>query len=65
MTDSEKVILYDLYRKIIHPLIKSNESTKPLWRRLYWTTGKNSQEYKSGCIDIFKEYFPELFNNLK
>ena len=64
MHDSEKVIFYNNYQSIIHTTIKSDEITKPLWRRLYWTTEKNSDTYKVGCVTIFTEYFPERFSDL-
>ena len=65
MNQSEKVLYYNKYKETIHPNIKSGECTKPLWRKLFWTTGRDSDEYKSGCVDIFQEYFNELFHDLK
>jgi len=53
MNFSEKVVFYNENRDSIDPKIKTSEKTKPLWRRLYWTTGKNSDEYKAGCVDIY------------
>ncbi len=64
MNENEKVDFYDLNQQSIHLTIKSNVKTKPLWRRLYWTTGKDSDEYKAGCVDILKAYFPDSFQNL-
>jgi len=64
MDEREKVLFYDQYRETIHPIIKSKLETKPLWRRLFWTTGRDSDQYKSGCVDIFCEYCPDLFNTL-
>ena len=64
MTEEQKVMLYDRHRMTIHTNIKTKEETKPLWRKLYWTTGKNSDEYKCGCVDIFQEYFPIIFKTL-
>ena len=64
MTDKEKLSFYEFHCKCIHPVIKSDPNTKPLWRRLYWSTGKNSNEYKSGCVDILEANFPYLFNEL-
>ena len=61
MEESEKVILYNMYKQIIHAKIKSDEATKPLWRRLYWTTAKDSNKYKAGCFDIYIYHFPEEF----
>ena len=63
--NSEKIRFYNQHKEIIHPLIKAHENTKPLWRRLFWTTGRDSKEYKSGCYDIFKMNFPETFHSLK
>ena len=65
MNDKEKSDFYDFHFRCIHPVIKSNPDTKPLWRRLYWTTGRSSLEYKCGCIEILQEHFPFLFNELK
>ena len=65
MTETEKVDFYNHHKPSIHPVIKSEPNTKPLWRRLFWTTAKNSDEYKSGCVDILKDHFPELFSELK
>ncbi len=64
MNDGEKLDFYTTHRDCIHPVIKSHPETKPLWRRLYWTTGKNSIEYVSGCLDILKSHFPYLFQEL-
>ncbi len=65
MNEQEKMNFYDFHIRCIHPVIKSQPNTKPLWRRLYWSTAKNSIEYKCGCIDILKEHFPYLFKELK
>ncbi len=65
MTESEKVNFYNLYKSTIHPKIKSQDHTKPLWRRLYWTTVKDSNIYKIGCVDIFITHFPNLYKKLK
>ncbi len=64
MTEADKVYLYDKQKQIIHPLIKADARTKPLWRKLFWTTGKDSDEYKAGCIDIFKDNFPSKYQDL-
>ncbi len=64
MTDRDKVIFYNKYQPSIHPLIKSNPDTKPKWRKLFWTTGRDSNQYKVGCVEILKEYFPYLFTEL-
>ncbi len=64
MKKEQAVIFYDIQRDTIHPLIKSHATTKPLWRKLFWTTARNSDEYKSGCVEIFKLHFPELFKKL-
>ena len=65
MNEQEKSNFYDFHHRCIHPVIKSSPDTKPLWRRLYWSTGRNSLEYKCGCINIIKEHFPFLFDELK
>ena len=65
MNEKEKENFYDFHSSCIHPVIKSEPATKPLWRRLFWSTGKNSIEYKCGCIDILEKHFPFLFNELK
>ena len=65
MNKSEQASFYDQHREIIHPKIKTALTTKPLWRKLFWTTGRDSDEYKSGCVEIFKEYFPSEFKTLK
>tara|TARA_B100000700_G_C14345258_1_gene534631 strand:+ start:93 stop:266 length:174 start_codon:yes stop_codon:yes gene_type:complete len=49
---------------VIHPKIKSDYRTKPLWRKLFWTTARDSDEYKIGCITIFIDYFPGLYKKL-
>ena len=64
MTNEEKIILYDLNRLCIHPVVKSDLRTKPLWRKLFWTTARDSREYKIGCIEILETYFPQLFQEL-
>ena len=64
MNQLEKANFYNEHIDIIHPKIKSDPQTKPLWRKLYWTTAKNSKEYKSGCVDIFIEYFSKEFKEL-
>ena len=62
MDVNEKVAFYERKRLIIHTIIKTDETTKPLWRKLFWSTGRNSKEYKAGCVDIFKEHFKNLFD---
>ena len=64
MNKKLKSNFYDLNKQCIHPVIKSHPSTKPLWRKLYWSTAKNSCEYKCGCVDILQSNFPYLFNEL-
>ena len=64
MNESRKVEFYDKYRYLIHPRIKSDQFTKPLWRKLFWTTAKNSNQYKSGCVDIFKDNFTDIYSQL-
>ena len=64
MNQSEKIIFYNKFKDVIHPTIKTHQETKPLWRRLYWTTGRDSDEYKSGCVEILKNKFPILFKEL-
>ena len=49
MTDDEKINLYDRYRNSIHSSIKTDPRTKPMWRKLYWTSAKDSNRYKIGC----------------
>lgn len=61
---TEKARLYNLNREIIHTKIKTNFLTKPLWRKLFWTTPRDSDEYKAGCMDIFKMHFPDLYDHL-
>ena len=65
MTESEKLNFYNLHKSTIHPNIKSQDHTKPLWRRLYWSTAKDSKIYKVGCVDIFMNHFPNLYKILK
>ena len=64
MTESEKVAYYNLHKITIHQTIKTEPQTKPLWRRLFWTTPKDSNKYKSGCVDIFITNFPCLHTEL-
>ena len=64
MNVSEKVDFYDQNKSSIHPIIKSADETKPLWRRLFWTTGRDSDEYKAGCVDILRTHFPNIFDEL-
>tara|TARA_Y100001970_G_C13885712_1_gene676110 strand:+ start:561 stop:773 length:213 start_codon:yes stop_codon:yes gene_type:complete len=64
MTDDEKVSFYNTNRNCIHPLIKSFPATKPLWRKLFWTTARDSDKYKIGCVDILESYFPEFLREL-
>ena len=56
MTESLKVNFYNMNKLIIHPTIKTDAKTKALWRKLFWTTGKDSDKYKAGCVDIFKAH---------
>ena len=65
MEDIQKVKFYDEYKSIINPKIKSAEATKPMWRRLFWTTPRNSDKYKQVCIDIFSTHFPDLFKKIE
>ena len=46
MSGTEKVDFYDQHKPIIHEAIKTESQTKPLWRKLYWTTAKDSYAYK-------------------
>ena len=64
MRPSQKIEFYNRHRLTIHPAIKTDPKTKPLWRRLFWTTAKDSDLYKAGCVDIFKTSFPDLFTSL-
>ncbi len=64
MTETEKVDFYNRYQQTIRPKLRHGLETKPLWRRLYWTTGRDSNEYKAGCVEMLEAHFPELFINL-
>ena len=64
MTETEKVEFYNLNKLMIHQKIKTAPETKPLWRRLFWTTGKDSNIYKSGCVDIYIAHFPKSYKRL-
>ena len=61
MTDFEKITLYNHQKVNIDRTLKSQSITKSLWRKLFWSTAKNSDIYKVGCIDIYKDHFPEEF----
>ena len=37
---------------------------KSCWRKLYWTTEKNSDKYKAGCVEIYSESYPDLFYSM-
>ena len=65
MAEEEKVNFYNLHKSMIHPKIKSDLRTKPLWRRTFWSTAKDSDIYKASCVDIFINHFPELYKKLK
>ena len=65
MPSDENIVFYDKHQPIIHNLIKSDPATKPIWRKLYWTTGKGSDQYKSGSVNIFRDNFPALYLRLK
>ena len=65
MTEAEKIDFYNLHKLTILPTIKAESKTKALWRRLFWTTAKNSNLYKAGCIDILMNNFPDLYTSLK
>ena len=64
MDEDEKIIFYNKNKACIHPLIKSYPITKPLWRKLFWTTARDSNAYKKGCVEILEFYFPELIEEL-
>ena len=64
MTEAEKIDFYNRHEVEIHPAIKTKPETKPLWRRLFWTTARDSDEYKAGCVEIFEANFPDLFLKL-
>ena len=64
MTQEQKINFYNRHQLTIQPAIKIDPETKPLWRRLFWTTARDSDQYKTGCVDIFKASFPDLFSNL-
>ena len=59
MTHQEMVDFYDKNKECIHLKIKSDLLTKPLWRRLFWTTGRDSEEYKAGCVEIYQQHFQD------
>ncbi len=61
MIAKDKIDLYEMYRSSIYFSIKNHPRTRSMWRKLFWTTVKNSNEYKVGCIDIYSENWPELF----
>ena len=64
MTYKQKVDFYDQYSSSIQFTIKSDPGSKSLWRKLYWTTIKGSSDYKAGCVDIYAQLYPELFNTM-
>ncbi len=64
MTSKQKVDFYDQYSNSIQFTIKSDPGSKSLWRKLYWTTIKGSSEYKAGCVDIYAQLCPKLFNTM-
>ena len=64
MNEKEKSDFYSFNKHCIQPVIKSDPISKPLWRRLFWSTARDSLEYKCGCVDILMEHFPYLFNEL-
>ncbi len=64
MTQADKVNFYNQHKLTIHPEIKTQSATKSLWRRLFWSTARDSDIYKAGCVDIFVGNFPEQFSNL-
>jgi len=63
MTCTEKLDIYIQHKSFIHTTIKNSQITKPLWRKLFWSTGRDSDEYKTGCVDIYLTYFPELYTS--
>ena len=65
MCTQEKIDFHDQNEALIKLILKSKDETKSLWRKLYWTTAKNSKEYKVGCVNIFKDYFPSEYLDLK
>jgi len=65
MEKQEKIVFYNQHKFIIQPSIKNQAQTQPLWRKLFWTTARESDQYKIGCVDIFKIHFPELYITLK
>ena len=65
MTESEKIVFFDLHRLGIHEAIKTHYQPKSLWRKLFWTTQRDSNQYKAGCVDIFKAHFQELYRTLQ
>ena len=60
MSCTEKLDIYSQYKSFIHSTIKDNSLTKSLWRKLFWTTGRDSDEYKTGCVDIYLTHFQQL-----
>jgi len=65
MNKQEKIDFYNRHKLSIHLSIKAQAEAKPLWRKLFWTTGRDSDQYKIGCVDIFKIHFEKLYSNLK
>ena len=64
MTEKEKINFYIMNKPLIIESLKSTPETKMLWRKLFWTTAKDSNEYKRGCVEIFKSNFNNKFDNL-
>tara|TARA_B100000029_G_scaffold162894_1_gene158969 strand:- start:5459 stop:5668 length:210 start_codon:yes stop_codon:yes gene_type:complete len=65
MVEEDKVQFYDLHKNRIYPMIKKESETKSLWRKLFWTTARQSNKYKAGCVDIFEIYFYEAYIKLR
>ena len=65
MTEEEKLAFYNRNELVILSTLKTRSNTKSLWRKLFWTTARDSDEYKVGCLEIFKNHFSKLFIELK
>ena len=64
MEGEEKVSFYDRHKLKILKTLKTESHTKALWRKLFWTTAKNSDQFKVGCVEILKVHFPNVFTIL-
>ncbi len=64
MTGSEKVNFFNLNKDMIDQQIKTKHETKAFWRKLFWTTARDSDKYQAGYIKNAQIYFPNIFSNL-